>query len=183
MSVVPSTVTSMYDLAVDLLGAVSAAMATTDAGPPDIAYITLGEPAWAEACGQAVVQAAGLTEGRTDPGSGGEAEGRRFERGRVNLVGMVAYAMRCVTISELNAQVFSLPSPATLSAIGKQSYEDGWAIWNYVTRATRKGLLFSGACSIVHFDGAPAATPEGNLGGWRFVCRVALDGYDPLPGS
>ena len=179
MTVVPSTVTSMFDLATDLLSAISSAMATTAAGAPDAAYITLGEPAWAEACGQAVVQAGAIQEGQTDAGGLPLSPGRRYERGRVNLIGMVAYAMRCVSVSELNSDIFSLPSPTTLTAIGKQSYEDGWAIWNWVTRASRKGELFNGPCGLVFFDGSPAITPEGNLGGWRFVCRVELDGYDP----
>ena len=179
MTVVESTVTSMFDLATELLGAVASAMATTVGGAPDVAYITLGEPAWAEACGQAVVQAGMITEGQTSAGNTPESTGRRYALGRVNLIGMVAYAMRCLSVTEENSQIYSIPSGMTLTAIGKQGYEDGWAIWNWVTRASRKGELFNGPCTLVHFDGSPVIAPEGNLGGWRFVCRVELDGYDP----
>ena len=171
----------MYDLAVDFLDAITLAMETTPAGAPDASYIVLGEPAWASSCAQAVVQIGMLGEGATSPSSPPEATGQRFERGRVNLVTLVGYAMRCQPILEGNGQNVQLPTTADLQAAAKKGYEDGWAIWNYITRLLRKDELFEGPCSIDHFDGGTPFTPEAGLGGWKFVMRVELQGYDPTP--
>ena len=180
MSVMPSTVSSMYDLAVDLRYAVAAAMATTPAGGPEREFISLGEPPWDTGCAQAVVQIPTLSEGSTNPTSPAEETGRRVGRGRVNLVGLVAWAVRCIEASEGNSQVWSPPSDDQLSREARAAYEDGWAIWNWITRANLAGELFGGPCSIVHFDGGAPAQPAGGLGGWRFALRVELGGYDPL---
>ena len=62
MTVVPSTVTSMYDLAAQLLSAVEAAMTTTEGGAPDRAFVSLGTPPWDGSCSYAIVQVDTLTE-------------------------------------------------------------------------------------------------------------------------
>lgn len=169
----------MYDLAVDLLDAIAAAMATTPGGSPDRQYVSLGDPAWETSCSHAAVQILTLTEESTNPLSPAGETGRRDARGRVNLVGMVAYAIRCIQADQGNMQVYQAASDAQLSAEAKQGYEDGWAIWNWITRAQRAGTLFGGECAIVHFDGGTPLTPAGGLGGWRFALRVELGGYDP----
>lgn len=181
MSVQVATVTSLYDLAVDLLDAVVSAMATTEAGAPTISYISLGEPAFGpESCDEAIVQINGLTEGQTSPsGNPAEISGQRFRYGSLNEATLTAYAMRCLFVSQQNQVPYAGLTVADLSAASKQAYEDGWAIWNWVKRSVREGNLFGGNCSIVHFVGGTSYTPEAGLGGWRFVCRVALDGYDP----
>ena len=179
MSVVVSTVTSLYDLAVDLLDAVVAAMATTDAGAPTRSYVSLGEPAFGpEACDQAAVQVQGLTEGQTFPTIPPEITGQRSRYGRINEATMIAYAVRCVPVSDGNNQIYAPLTDAELNGMAQQAYEDGWAIWNYVNYAIRNGTLFGGPCGITHFAGGTSYTPEAGLGGWRFQCRVALDGFD-----
>jgi hypothetical protein len=180
VTVVPSTASSMYDLAVDFLNAVVSAMATTDEGIVGLtSYVTLGEPALASDCDQAIVQIAGLGEGATSPTTPPEVTGMRHSRGRLNLVGLAAYALRCSPITEGNSQVPMLPSFASLQQTAKIGYEDGWAIWNWITRAIDKGTLFDGPCSVVHFGGGIPFTPEAGLGGWLFRIRVELQGYDP----
>jgi hypothetical protein len=177
-----STVSSMWQLAVELTNAVADAMATTDAGAPDTTYQTLGAPAFLDGCAQAAVEIPLLSEGATNPMTPPESTGMRHQRGRLNLVSMVAYAIRCIPVTDANGQMlpqFQSPSPATLSAIAKAGYEDGWAIWNWVNHAIRNGSLFGGPCSVVHFDGGIPYAPEAGLGGWRFAVRVELDGYDP----
>lgn len=172
----------MYDLAVDFLAAVVAAMGTTEDGIDGLSsYVTLGEPALALDCDQAIVQMIGLGEGATSPTSPPEATGMRHSRGRLNLVGMRAYALRCSAITRGNNQVIELPSFDELQQVAKIGYEDGWAIWNYVTRAIDRDTLFGGPCSVVHFDGGVPFTPEAGLGGWVFTIRVELQGYDPTP--
>ena len=182
MSVQVSTVESMYDLAVDFLDAVVNAMATTHAGIADLtSYVTLGEPALASDCDQAIVQITGLGEGATNPTTPPEVTGIRHSRGRLNLVGMAAYALRCSAITEGNAQVVQLPSFATLQETAKIGYEDGWAIWNWINRAINSQSLFDGPCTVVHFDGGIPFTPEAGLGGWMFRIHVELNGYNPIP--
>ena len=182
MTVTPSTVSSMFDLAVDFLDAVVAAMATTEEGIAGLSsYVTLGQPALASDCDQAIVQVVGLGEGATSPTTPPEATGMRHSRGRLNLVTFTAYALRCSAITRGNGQVVELPSFAELQEVAKIGYEDGWAIWNYVTRAIDRGTLFGGPCSVVHFDGGIPFTPEAGLGGWLFTIRVELQGYDPAP--
>lgn len=179
-SVVSSTVTSMFDLAGEFLSAVTAAMATTDAGAPDESYITLGDPAWDTLCGQAVVMIPQLGEGATNPSSPPEQTGMRHTRGRINLVSMVAYAVRCaVSVDSQNLPPFQAPSTDTLTAIAKAGYEDGWAVWNYVNRAIDRHELFGGPCIDAHMEAGTPFTPEAGLGGWRFLVRVELGGYDP----
>lgn len=174
-TVVISTVSSMYDLADEFLAAVVAAMTTTDTGAPDRSFVSLGEPVFDTLCAQAIVHIPGLSEGATGPGAPPEGLGLRHSRGRVNLVAMTAWAIRCVTIQDGQIPV----TDAEFNADAKASYEDGWAIWNYVTRAINNDDLFAGPCGDVHFDGGVAVTPSGGLGGWRFMLRVELNGYDP----
>ena len=182
MTVVPSTVSSMWDLAVDLTNAVALAMATTPAGGPLETYQTLGAPAFLDGCAQACVEIPLLSEGVTNPLAPPESTGMRHQRGRLNLVSMVAYAIRCIEVTDGNNQMlppFQGPSAATMTAAAKAAYEDGWAIWNWVNHAIRNGMLFNGPCAVVHFDGGIPYAPEAGLGGWRFAVKVELDGYDP----
>lgn len=171
----------MYDLAVDFLAAVVAAMGTTEEGVTGLnSYVTLGEPALASDCDQAIVQVAGLGEGATNPSTPPEATGMRHSRGRLNLVGLTAYALRCSAITRGGGQVVELPTFAELQQVAKIGYEDGWAIWNLVNRAIADESLFGGSCVVVHFDGGIPFEPQAGLGGWLFRIRVELGGYDPL---
>lgn len=180
MTVAISTVSSMYDLATEFLGAVTAAMATTEEGIDGLtSYVVLGEPALASDCDQAIVQVFGLGEGATGPSTPPEVTGIRHSRGRLNLVGMTAYALRCSPITQTNGGVVQLPSFAALQQTAKIGYEDGWAIWNLVNRAINSESLFNGPCTVVHFDGGIPFTPQAGLGGWLFKIRVELNGYDP----
>lgn len=182
-TVVQSTVSSMFDLANDLLTAVVEAMATTTAGAPATSFVSLGAPAFGEFCSVAAVQVLSLTEeGTTGAPSTAMQPGLRHFRGRVNLIGLVAYAMRCVTISDGGGQPFKMPTDAELTADARQSYEDGWAVWNHVTRRINAGTLFpnSGPCYDTHFDLGRPYTPAGGLGGWEFTLRAELGGYTPV---
>lgn len=179
MTVAPSTVTSMYDLATELLAAVIAAMTGTEGGSPDRSFVSLGDPPWDTLCSYAVVQIPTLNEGQTGPSGPPEVTGIRHSRGSVNLVSMSAWAMRCISSGQNDAQAYAAPDDAQLSLEAKHAYEDGWAVWNYVKRAINAGTLFSGPCTIVHFDAGVAVNPSGGIGGWRFNTRVELNGYDP----
>lgn len=179
MTVVASTVSSMYELAESYLHAIVAAMTTTDAGAPDRAFVATDTPVFEGYCAQAAVYIPTLTEEVTGPLAPSGQVGQRFHRGRVNLVAMTGYAVRCADISEGNQQGYQPPFDATLNAQARAIYQDGWAIWNYVTTLLRDDLLFSGPCGITHFDqGKPLTTAGGQIG-WQFAIRVELNGYVP----
>lgn len=181
MSVVVSDVSSMYDLAVDLLDAVVAAMGTTDAGAPDRSFVSPGAPAFETQCAQAAVQVISLTEEQTRDLSPAMQPGLRHFRGRVNLVGLVAYTLRCAEVSEGNQNVYQPLFDATLGEQARAVYQDGWAVWNHITRAINNGTLFDGGnCTDVHFDGGTPFEPEGGLIGWRFALSLELGGYLPV---
>ena len=179
MTVTPSTVTSLYSLAQELLAAVTAAMATTDAGAPPMSYIAVGEPAFGpESCDQAIVTINTITEGQTGPTTPPEITGQRFRYGRLNEATMTAYAIRCMLVSQQNQVPYAGLTVTDLDAASSQAYQDMWAIWNYINYAIRNGTLFNGTCTIAHFNASTSYTPEAGLGGSRFNLRVQLDGYD-----
>lgn len=179
MSIAVSDVSSMYDIAVDLLDAVVAAMGTTDAGAPDRSFVSPGAPAFETQCDQAAVQVLSLTEEQTGPLSPAMSTGLRHYRGRVNLVGMVAYTIRCAEVSEGNQNVYQPLQDPSLDAQAKAVYQDGWAVWNHITRQINAGLLFGDTCTDVHFDLGVPYNPQGGLTGWQFTLRAELGGYVP----
>lgn len=173
-----STVSSMFDLATSFLDAIVAAMDSTEAGPPDRAFVAPGVPTFETECNQAAVYVPSLTEGSTSPTQPAEITGQRSRYGRLNEVGLTGYAIRCAQVSEAPS-MYSPLSDGTLDSQAKAVYEDGWAIWNWVNQLIRAGKLFEGVCGITHFDrGSPYAT-EGGLAGWMFQIRVVLNGYKP----
>lgn len=179
MTITASTVSSMYDLAEKYLEAIVAAMTTTAAGAPSRAFVAPGIPVFETNCAQAAVFVPSLTEEQTAPQGPPMQLGMRHHRGRVNLVGLTGFAVRCAAISEGNQGLYQPLFDPTLDSQGRTVYEDGWAIWNYVTALIRQDLLFGGPCGDVHFDqGLPLVT-EGGLTGWQFNLRVELDGYVP----
>jgi hypothetical protein len=178
MTVTPSTVTSMYDLATAYLDAIVAAMDSTDTGPPDRAFVAPGQPTFETQCDQAAVWIPNLTEGATSPTQPSEITGQRSRYGRVNLVALTGYAIRCASVSE-NTQIYEPLTDTTLNSQARAVYQDGWSVWNWITQLIRTQQLFGGTCGIQHFDrGSPYQT-EGGLAGWQFQLRVQLDGYKP----
>lgn len=179
MPVVLSTVSSMYEVAVAYRDLIVAAMTSTEAGAPDRAFVAPDQPVFETQCAQAAVYIPSLTEGGTGPAGPPEQIGQRFHRGRVNLVGMRGYAIRCAAISENNQAPYEPLLDTTLDAQAKAVYEDGWAVWNYLNAALNANLVFGGQCGIVHFDPASPYAEEGGLMGWQFPIRVELTGYIP----
>jgi hypothetical protein len=168
----------MYDLASGYLEAIVAAMDSTDTGAPQRAFVAPGQPVFETQCDQAAVYVPSLSDGATTPTQPPEITGQRSRYGRVNLVGLTGYAIRCAAVSG-SPNMYEALSDSTLSVQAKAVYEDGWAIWNWVNQLIRNDLLFGGTCGIAHFDrGSPYLT-EGGLTGWQFQMRVQLDGYKP----
>lgn len=180
MTAGPTSVDALDDLASQFLQAVVAAMTSTEAGAPARAYVYPDQaPEFYTECSQAVVCVPALTEGQTSPTTPAEVTGRRFHYGRINLVAMTGYAIRCVAVSEGNRQPFKPLTDATLNAQSKILYQDGWALWQTVTKLLQDDLLFEGLCTNVHFDLGRPVRPLGGLAGWSFTLRAQLSGYVP----
>ncbi len=170
MTVALSTVSTLFDLAVDLLAAGDEALATTEAGPPEKSYISPGIPTFDGLCDTLVVYGATLTEESTAPLNPAPSTGWRHRRGRINLAGLTIVSARCGSTK-------ASPSPLELTADAKKSLEDGWAIWNIVTQKIADGSLFGGACADVHYDGGLSLTPQAGLVLWQMSLRVEIGGY------
>lgn len=170
MTVAVSTVTTLFDLAVDLLEACDEALATTEAGPPEKSYISPGVPTFDALCDTLVVYGATLTEETTSPLNPPPSTGWRHRRGRLNLAGLTVVSARCGSTK-------AAPLATDLTADAKKSLEDGWAIWNVLTQKIRNDDLFGGACSDVHFDGGLSLTPQAGLVLWQMALRIEIGGY------
>jgi hypothetical protein len=172
MSVPVSTVDSLNDLCVQMLAAIEAALATTDAGVPGRQFVSAGTPAF-DCCPFFCVHSLTLGLADTQPLFPPLEPAQRAHRASVNLAALHAYVIRCVPVSN-DAGV--PPAAADLTASGKAINQDGWAVWNHLKQAVRDKTLFPGTKTDVFFDGAVALDPAGGCGGWLFTVRVELGG-------
>lgn len=175
MSVVPSTVSSLYELAGALLLVAEDALADTVGGTPDRSYVAPSPPAF-DCCPFLSVYAPSLTEGPTLAGPGGLAPGQRTRVGNVPLASLVVAAVRCAPQMNGNG---ALPTVQSIEDSARQVQEDGWALWNALRHAVRAGT-FKTLCSEVFFDGGTAIPEQGGCVGWLFTLRVGLNGI-PAP--
>lgn len=181
MSSGPTSVSAMFDLADLFKQAIEAAMTSTTAGAPQRAYVYPdASPEFYTECSQAVVCIPALTEEQTSPVAPVAVTGRRFHFGRMNLVTLNGYAIRCVAVSEGNQQQFRPLSDATLNTQSRIMYEDGWALWETMTELLKPPeSIMGGICSDVHFDLGRPVRPLGGLAGWSMTLRAWLQGYVP----
>jgi hypothetical protein len=169
MSVVPSTVASLNEMAGALLLVAEDALADTIGGTPTRSYVAPAEPAF-DCCPFLTVHVPGLTEDTTGAGPGGVAVGHRSMRGSVILATYVTLAIRCAPEADNG-----LPSIAAIEAVAREVQEDGWSLWNRLRQAIREGEIF-GLCQEVYFDGGVSVVEQGGCVGWRFTIRAAIPG-------
>jgi len=170
----PSTVTSFYDLAQEVLTVARTCLATTSGGVPDLSYVSPATPAF-DCCPALIVSGAALSEESTAPQATAIDSGRKASYGRVNLATMWVTALRCAP--EMNAD-----GSVSIVEVERAAYEvlqDGWALWCGFYHAILNNT-FEGKCSDVHFDIGRAVTEQGGCVGWTFVFRSLLEGI-PLP--
>lgn len=170
MTVTVSTVSTLFDLAVDFLAACDTALGTTAAGAPSMTYISPGVPTFDYTCDTLAVYVPSLTEESTSPLNPSPSTGWRHRRGRINLAALTVVSARCGITN-------TAPTAIQLTAAAKKNYEDGWAIWNVVTQQIKAGTLFGGPCSDVHYDGGLSLTPQAGLVLWQMTVRVEIGGY------
>lgn len=177
MSVVPSTVSSVWEMSSELLLIAEDAVATTIGGAIDRSYVAPSEPAF-DCCPFLAVTVPTISEGFTASGPGGLSGGHRGVAGAVNLIGFAILAVRCGP--RMDGQ--NLPTVAEIERAAREVQEDGWALWNAVREAIRDDR-FEGLCREVFFDGGSAITEQGGCVGWTFSLRASLDGIPGTEGS
>lgn len=170
----PSTVTSLYDLAVTVLGVAETCLATTTAGVPDLAYVAPASPVF-DCCPALIVSVPQLGEESTSPQSTAMDTGQKSRFGRVNLATLYVTALRCDAQMKTDGSV----TTSEVQAAAKEVLEDGWALWCGFYHAIINGT-FEGKCSDVHFDIGRSISEQGGCVGWTFVFRSMLEGI-PVP--
>jgi hypothetical protein len=136
-------------------------------GAPERSFVSPGLPAF-DCCDQLTVHVSGVTDG---PNSPANFSGRSASSMKVNTVGLVATATRCLP-SEGEP-----PSAVDLSASAEQVDADGWALWNHIYNLIRADQLFT-LCGEVFWDGLRSINPQGGCGGFTLNLRVELEGYE-----
>jgi hypothetical protein len=172
MSVVPSTVLSLWESAGELLLVAEDALSETSGGTPPRSYVSASEPAF-DCCPFLTVYVSALTEDTTGVGPGGVAGGHRTGRGSIILATYQILAVRCAAAYG-NGGV-DIPTPEAIEAVAQLVTEDGWSLWNRIRSAVKCEEIF-GTCSEVYFDGGVPIPEQGGCVGWRFTIRAALPG-------
>jgi hypothetical protein len=176
MSVVPSTVLSLWESAGELLLVAEDALSETSGGTPDRSYVSASEPAF-DCCPFLTVYVSALTEDTTGVGPGGVAGGHRTGRGSIILATYQILAVRCA--APYGNKGVDVPTPEAIEAVAQLVTEDGWSLWNRIRSAVKCEEIF-GTCSEVYFDGGVPIPEQGGCVGWRFTIRAALPGI-PRP--
>ena len=169
MSTTPSTVSSLWESAGEVLLIAEDAVATTVGGAIERSYVAPSEPSF-DCCPMLSVYVQGLAEGGTLSGPGGLSTGHRTMVGSVILATYVIHVIRCAPTGGNG-----LPSLAQMEASAREVQEDGWAVWNRIRSAIKCGEIF-GECQEVFFDGETILPEQGGCVGWQFLLRASIDG-------
>lgn len=170
-----SDVGSLYDFSQSVLTVARACLATTQAGTPAVYYVSPGTQPAFDCCPALIVTVAGLSEEGTSPLEV-TATGHRAAFGRLNLVTVVVWALRCAPEMDNKGNVLT----ANIEAVAEAVQEDAWALWCGFYHAVINGT-WEGKCEDVHFDRGLPIQEQGGCVGWAFTMRAQLDGI-PNPG-
>lgn len=172
----PSTSTSLYDLAAELLTQ-SAAILGSDA--PAIQYVSVGPPA-ADCCGILTVDVGTLTYG---PFNADVVAGDAFMRADqpvINLVPLNITHLMCANAIPQGGTAIRLPAATKMTQDSQNVYTTMWTLWNGLRQSFRDGSLFAGfPCRPWLLGGATPISPEGGCLGYGVTVIVSLDGFDP----
>lgn len=167
----------LYDAAAELLDASAAALATTPGGAPGSRYVSMGPPVY-DCCDLLTVHAA-----ETTPVVMAESGSQAMPQLRpaVPMVGLVVTALRCYPIIEGGVSI-GVPNAATLGAVSRDLYGDGWTLLFYLRGLARSNRLFADRPCRAVAIGPLAPTPtQGGCAGWTVTVVVQVDGFDPAP--
>lgn len=169
----PSSASSLYDLAAELLTHAQAATATTSAGAIGSAYVSISDPAY-DCCPQLTVHARIGDKPAFAPNQAPGDATHRLRGPSLNLFSFRVTLLRCVKIVTPGG----VPAPSALNADAALAYEDGWVLWNYLAGRIRDGSLWAGfPCRDVSLGPLQPVNPQGGCAGWVLDLLVSLDGY------
>lgn len=173
MTVTVSDVNSTYVLSNQYLSLCADLLDTTAGGSPDLAYVYPVQPV-IDCCPALIVFMPRLTEEQTSPLTPPAATGHRAQFGRVNLVTLTAWVLRCSPRMSDDGSV----NVTEVLYVAQQVQQDGWVLWNGIYHAIRDGV-FKSLCEDVHFGEARPIREQGGCLGWEFTIRAELNGYAP----
>jgi hypothetical protein len=176
---VPSTVTTPYEFAQELLELAEEALATTTGGVPDRRFVTYALPT--DDCDDAQLTvhigqlAIDQLQQPVTPPVGPEF---RVQNASVNLLTLNVRIVRCVPT--MNGQTMAPPSPEAIEAAAAVIFQDGWAIWNHLKRQINAGAVWEGRCSGVIVQSAVPVPDNGGVAGWEIPVTTWIQGYQPV---
>lgn len=178
---VPSTATSLYELASELLGFCAAALDEFTPGAPARQYVAMGAPVFD--CEQLTVHVYQVGEASTSPGA---TPLDRFARAvkvpRINLAFLVVTIARDCYPGPTGRNLDQPPEASALNAAAELIMRDGWLLWNAIPAALAAGELW-GACHFTGWEPLQPIPPSGRIAGWTQGLQVELDGFSPpIPG-
>jgi hypothetical protein len=165
-----STLSSLFDLAVEVQTVAETALTPTIGGVPPLSYITPSEPAY-DCCPALVVWISRLEEEATSPLSPPAAISHRASYGRINLVTFQVIVLRCAPVGRNG----NPPPVEEQTATAEVTYQDGWALWTSFYRSIDSDV-FRGLCREVYFDGGFPVDDQGGCVGWNFTIRTEIAG-------
>ena len=170
MTISVSTVNSTYELSLAYQQVCETALATTVGGVPDLSYIYPVEPVM-DCCDALIVFMAALTEETTSPISPPASTGHRASYGRLNLVTLTAWILRCAPPVNENGSI----ELTEIERVAQEVQQDGWAMWNGIYKAINDST-FLDICTAVHFDRSAPIKEQGGCLGWSATIRAELGG-------
>lgn len=168
--------TTLYGMAAELLEAAEAGLATTAAGSPDRAYVSIAAPAYD--CEQVTVHYAIATKAPFNSPSG--AGFHRLAGGSVNIVAFDTTVLRCVPVLDGSQRA---PSVAQLEAAAQTNAYDAWTLWNWLQSRLRDGSLWAlWPCGELALSPMQPVNPQGGIAGTVIRLEARVDGFDfPVP--
>jgi hypothetical protein len=167
-----------YDLCADFLDASIVALALTEAGAPERAFVSPGAPVF-DCCPQLTVHGAQLAEEPTSPEGGALGYAKRVSSVASLYYAIVVTIIRCVATLDGDG---NLPSVEDLEEAGRTVNQDVWALWNHLSKEIRTGAL-SDKCKGAWRDNITAIPQQGGCGGWTLQWRIPINGADLTPSS
>jgi hypothetical protein len=174
---------SLYEVALELLTASAAILATTSGGAPTNRLVVHGLPAF-DCCDSLFVSVGTLSYDslmRQPPG-GAPGSMRASQMPVVPIVPLTVTALRCVSRQAMPEGGLAIRA-ADADAIqtdARAVYADGWSLLCGLYHAHKDGSLFADyPCRVSEVGAVIPVAPEGGCLGWAVVVTVTLDGFTP----
>lgn len=172
----PSTLSTPYQWADSLLGVANTALAATEGGSIDRAFVAAGLPAL-DCCPQLTVHSAGRGLLPTSSPGALTAGHKGAQVAQLRFVRYIITVVRCAPVPGAKG---APPTPAEQAAIAATINQDPDAIVFAVKEAWKAGDLFGGVCRELFYDGATSLDPAGGCVGWLIGYRAAIEGITSL---